>query len=107
VPGIGDAIKRESEWLTSSGDRLLALRQVDGCPFKVVQGWMPRMPSTCVTSLYLVPGNYADAPVGEPAETRAAEGSGHQGESFSSRHRVLLWSMCLAAPASLAEMRPL
>ncbi|WP_372672578.1 hypothetical protein [Amycolatopsis kentuckyensis] len=61
MPGIGDAIKREAEWLTSSGDGLPALLQADGGPFRIVQGRMPRTPSTRVAGLYLVPGNYTDA----------------------------------------------
>ncbi|AIG81254.1 Hypothetical protein AJAP_42415 (plasmid) [Amycolatopsis japonica] len=60
MPGISDAIKREAAWLTSSGDGLPALLQVDGGPFKVVQARMPRTPPTRAAGLYLLPGNYTD-----------------------------------------------
>jgi hypothetical protein len=54
------AVQREAEWLSTSGDGLVALKKTDGGPFDVVQAYWPRTPNTRQTGLYVLRGSLSD-----------------------------------------------
>jgi hypothetical protein len=60
VASLADAIKREVEWLTTSGDGLPELLKADGGPFQIVQGFTARTPNQRASAVYLGHGTYTD-----------------------------------------------
>jgi hypothetical protein len=58
--GIADAVAREVDWLTTTGDGLPALQAAAGGPFEVLQGRWPRTAPTNKRALYVVRLNAVD-----------------------------------------------
>lgn len=49
-----NAVSREADWLSISGDGLPALLKTSGGPFDLVQGYFPRTPGTRKKALYVI-----------------------------------------------------
>jgi hypothetical protein len=49
-----DAVDREADWLTTSGDGLPALLTTAGGPFEIVQAYWRRTPAGRATQLYVI-----------------------------------------------------
>jgi hypothetical protein len=52
--GTGDAVRREADWLATSGDGLPDLLAGVGGPFDIVQPWWPRTPATQKRGVYVL-----------------------------------------------------